>query len=53
MVVALYHLEMMCKKLKYEKQIILLTDAEASINLDGVEDIRNKILEMDISFIVA
>jgi hypothetical protein len=51
-VVAMYHLEMVCKKLKYDKQIILLTDAETAVNTDGVEDIKAKLLDMDISVIV-
>jgi ATP-dependent DNA helicase 2 subunit 2 len=38
-----------CKKLKYIKNIILITDAQGDVNWDGSEDIAQQINQLGIN----
>lgn len=41
-----------CKKLKYKRRIILITNALGSIDADGLEDISKKIKSENIELII-
>jgi ATP-dependent DNA helicase 2 subunit 2 len=49
LVVAVDLLMKYCKKLKYIKNIILITDAQGDVNWDGSEDIAQQINELSIN----
>ncbi|KAK5108724.1 hypothetical protein LTR62_007871 [Meristemomyces frigidus] len=51
-VVAMQMIEQTCKKLKYERKIVLVTDARGSIQTDGLEEIVRKLDEDGIELVV-
>lgn len=41
-----------CKKLKYKRKIVLVTNGEGAMNSDGTEDIVSKLKEDNIELVV-
>lgn len=51
-VVAIQMIGDYCKKLKYRRKIVLVTDGRGSMDDDGVDEIVNKIKEDNIELVV-
>ena len=51
-VIAIQMITKYCKKLKYIRRIILVTDARGSIDGDGIQDITNKLKGEGIELVV-
>lgn len=51
-VIAIQMITKYCKKLKYIRRIILVTDARGSVDGDGIQDITKKIRDEGIQLIV-
>jgi ATP-dependent DNA helicase 2 subunit 2 len=52
LVLAIHMLEKHCKKLKYIRRIILVTNGRGNMDLDGVESISSKVKEDNIELVV-
>ena len=51
-VVAIHMITKYCKKLKYHRKIVLVTDGQGSLDPDGIEEISTKIKEDDMQLVV-
>lgn len=51
-VVAVQMIVTYCRKLKYKKKIVLVTNGRGSLNNDGVDEITGKIKEENIDLVV-
>lgn len=45
-------IEQYCKKLKYKRRIVLITDGKGSVDPDGLEGIASKIKEEGIELVI-
>ncbi len=52
LVIAIQMITKYCKKLKYHRKVILVTNGRGSMDADDVEDIAKKINEDDIGLVV-
>lgn len=52
LVLAIHMINNYCKKLKYKRKIVLITDGEGAMNGDGIDQITQKLKQDDIELVV-